>query len=65
MTIKFYCDICDNEIIGQLYTLSVEPFDIVSVNMRKHIYIYEKCLKELEDKIESMCEKYKKNKEAE
>ena len=39
MTIKFYCDICDNEIIGQLYTLSVEPFDIVSVNMRKHIYM--------------------------
>lgn len=63
MTIKFYCDICNNEIIGQLYTLSVEPFDIVSVNMRKHIC--EKCLKELENKIESMHEKYKKNKEAE
>lgn len=54
MTIKFYCDICNNEIIGQLYTLSVEP----SVNMRKHIC--EKCLKELENKIQSMCEKYKK-----
>lgn len=35
--IKFYCDICHKEIIGQLYTLSVEPFDIVSVNMRKHL----------------------------
>lgn len=62
MTIKFYCDICNNEIIGQLYALSVEPFDIVSVNMRKHIC--EKCLKELEDKIKSMCENIK-NKEAE
>ena len=62
MTIKFYCDICNNGIIGQLYALSVEPFDIVSVNMRKHIC--EKCLKELEDKIKSMCENIK-NKEAE
>ena len=60
--IKFYCDICHKEIIGQLYTLSVEPFDIVSVNMRKHLC--EKCLKELEDKIKSMCENIK-NKEAE
>ena len=60
--IKFYCDICHKEIIGQLYTLSVEPFDIVSVNMRNHIC--EKCLKELEDKIKSMCENIK-NKEAE
>ena len=60
--IKFYCDICHKEIIGQLYTLSVEPFDIVSVNMRKKLS--EKCVKKLEDKIKSMCENIK-NKEAE
>lgn len=50
MTIKFYCDVCGDEIVGQPYTLSVEPFDIVSVNMRKHIC--EKCLKELENILE-------------
>lgn len=58
--IKFYCDICHKEIIGQLYTLSVEPFDIVSVNMRKHLC--EKCIQDLESMIKEISEHLGDNK---
>ena len=50
MAVKFYCDICGNEIenLSEKYTLSVSPSDINSIDITyKHICV--NCLKELKD----------------
>lgn len=58
MAIKFYCDICGQEISGTMYTLSVTPIDVNSIYLSKHLC--KDCIKELEGTFKMMSIKNKK-----
>ena len=59
MTVKFYCDICGQEISGPLHTLSVMPVNIDNIYLNnKHLCL--NCLKELQNTFKMMQIKNKK-----
>lgn len=50
--LKWYCDICGEEIKDTKYSLIINPVDINSIDLQKHLC--KNCLKELENTIKFM-----------
>lgn len=46
MSIKFFCDICGKHIDGIVYKLDVNPVDVVSIYVNKHLC--KNCVERLE-----------------